>query len=207
MPLNDAGRNAMLTGGLGNVISHISLHSGDPSTTGANELAGGSPAYSRVAVTWNAAASGLRTNNGALVFNVPTATTVLHVGFWSAISAGTNYGYSPVGAASYAVQAATFLASTDVFTSYAHGYANDDRILVYDVGGAGVPTGFTEGTVYFVIATATDTFQLSATSGGATVAGTTNGEVAVQRCTPEVFGAQGTYTIADTALVLNAQFV
>lgn len=207
MPLVDAGRNAMLSGGLGNVITHISLHSGDPSTTGTNELTGGSPAYARKAVTWNAAASGLRTNNGALVFDVPTGITVYHVGFWSALTVGTFYGYFPVGAASYAVQGATFLASTDVFTSYGHGYSNDQRILVYDLNQAGVPTGFTEGTVYYVIGSTTDTFQLSATSGGASVAGTTDGEVAVQRCTPEVFAAQGTYTIADTALVLNAQFV
>lgn len=207
MPLTDAGRNNMLTGGLGNAITHISLHSGDPSTTGANELTGGSPAYARKAVTWNAAASGLRTQNGALVFDVPTGTTVYHVGFWTAITAGTFLGYFPVGAAAYNVEAATFAASTDVFTSYAHGYSNDFRILVYDIHTAGVPTGYTEGTVYFVVAAATDTFQLSATSGGAAVNGTTDGEVGVQRCTPEVFAAQGTYTIADTALSLNAQFV
>jgi hypothetical protein len=204
MPLVDAGRNAMLTGGLGNVISHISLHNGDPSTTGANEITGGSPAYARKAVTWNTAASGLRTNNGALVFDVP-ATTVLHVGLWSAITAGTFYGYFPVGG--YVVQAATYVASTDVFTSFAHGYSNDFRVLVYDVATAGVPTGLTEGTVYFVVGATADTFQLSATSGGSAVNGTTDGEVIVQRCLPEVFAGQGTYTIADTALVLNAQVV
>lgn len=207
MPLVDAGRNAMLTGGLGNVISHISLHNGDPSTTGANELTGGSPAYARKAVTWNAAASGARTNNGALVFDVPTGVTVLHVGFWSAITAGTFYGYFPVGAAAYSVQGATFAASTDTFTSYAHGYSNDQRLLVYDLNQTGVPTGYTEGTVYWVVGVATDTFQLSATQGGAAVNGTTDSEVGVQRCTPEVFAAQGTYTIGDTALSLNAQFV
>ena len=207
MPLVDAGRNAMLSGGLGNAITHISLHSGDPSTTGANELTGGSPAYARKAVTWNAAASGLRTNSGALVFDVPISTTVYHVGFWSAITTGTFYGYFPVGAASYAVQAATCAASTDTFTSYAHGYSNDMRILVYDVGQAGLAAAYTEGTVYWVVGAATDTFQLSATQGGAAVNGATDFECCVQRCTPEVFAAQGTYTIADTALVLNAQLV
>jgi hypothetical protein len=195
----------MLTGGLGNAVSHISLHSGDPSTTGANELTGGSPAYARKAVTWNTAASGLRTNNGALVFDVPAATTVFHVGLWSAITAGTFYGYFPVGGA--AVQAATYVASTDVFTSFAHGYVNTDRVLVYDVAQAGAPTGLTEGTVYFVVGATTDTFQLSATSGGSAVNGTTDGEVAVQKCVPEVFAAQGTYTLPDTLLVLNAQLV
>jgi hypothetical protein len=206
MPLVDAGRNAMLTGGLGNVITHVSLHNGDPSTTGANELTGGSPAYARKAVTWGTAASGLRANiTTALDFDIPAGTTVFHFGFWSAITTGTFYGYFPVGG--FAVEAATFAASTDVFTSYAHGYVNTDRVLVYDVHTAGVPTGYTEGTVYFVVAAATDTFQLSATSGGAAVNGTTDGEVAVQKCLPEVFAAQGVYSMAIGAVVLNAQLV
>lgn len=206
MPLYDAGRNAMLTGGLGNVITHVSLHNGDPSTTGANELTGGSPAYARKAVTWGTAASGLRANStAALDFDIPAGTTVLHFGFWSASTAGTAYGYFPVGG--FAVQGAIFTASTDVFSSFAHGYSNGDRVLVYDIGLAGVPTGYTEGTVYFVVAAATDTFQLSATLGGGAVNGTTDGEVAVQKCLPEVFAAQGVYSMAIGAIVLNAQLV
>ena len=204
MPLTDAGRNNMLSGGLGNAITHVSLHNGDPSTTGANELTGGSPAYARKAVTWNAAATGLRDNSGALDFDVP-ATTVYHVGFWTAITSGTFLGWYPVGG--YVAQAATFVASTDTFTSFAHGYSNDMRVLVYDVGQAGVPTGYTEGTVYYVVGSATDTFQLSATQGGGAVNGTTDGEVVVQRCLPEVFAAQGVYSIAAGGLVLNAQLV
>jgi hypothetical protein len=204
MPLTDAGRNAMLTGGLGNAISHISLHTGDPSTTGANEMTGGSPAYARIAVTWNAAAAGLRDNSGALNFDVP-ASTVYHVGFWSAITAGTFYGWFPVGG--YVVQAATVAASTDSFVSYAHGYSNDFRVVVYDVGQAGLPAAYTEGTVYFVVTAATDSFQLSATSGGAAINGTTDTECAVQRCLPEVFAGQGVYSIAAGGLVLNAQLV
>lgn len=204
MPLVDAGRNAMLTGGLGNVITHISLHNGDPSTTGANELTGG--AYARKAVTWGTAAAGLRANiTTALDFDVPAGTTVFHFGYWSASSAGTFYGYFPVGG--FGVEAATFVASTDTFTSFAHGYVNTDRVLVYDVHTAGVPTGYTEGTVYFVVSATTDTFQLSATSGGAAVNGTTDGEVAVQKCVPEVFAAQGVYSMAIGAVVLNAQLV
>lgn len=37
-------------------VTHASLHSADPGATGTNELAGGSPAYARKAVTVNAAA-------------------------------------------------------------------------------------------------------------------------------------------------------
>ena len=57
MPLVTAGYNAALSGGLANAIQYISVHNGDPSTTGANELAGGSPAYARKAVSWAAASS------------------------------------------------------------------------------------------------------------------------------------------------------
>ena len=202
--LSDSGRNDALNG-LAATVTHVSLHNADPSTTGANELTGGSPAYARLAVSWAAAAAGVRDNSGALDFNVPAGATVLHLGLWTAITAGTFKGWFPVGG--FAAQAATFLASTDVFTSYGHGYANGDRIIVADVGLAGVPTGFVEGTLYFVVNTATDTFQLSATLGGASVAGTTDGEVVVQRCLPEVFAAQGVYSVAIGALDLNAQLV
>jgi hypothetical protein len=36
-------------------ITHLSLHTASPSTTGANEATGGSPAYARKSVTFNAA--------------------------------------------------------------------------------------------------------------------------------------------------------
>lgn len=204
MPLNDAGRNACLSGGLANVITYVSQHSSDPSTTGANELTGGSPAYARKAVTWNTAASGQRTNNGAIAFDV-LASTCAFTGFWSAISAGTFYGYAPNGG--YSPQACTVLASTDVITSYAHGLADTNMVVVYDVQAAGVPTGLTEGTIYYVISAATDTFKVSATSGGASVAITADGELVVQRILPEVFAGQGTLTIADATLSLDARFV
>lgn len=204
MPLVDAGRNAMLTGGLGNAVAYISLHTGDPSTTGANESTGGTPAYARQAVTWNAAASGQRTNSGALTFDLP-ASTIYHIGLFSAVTAGTFYGYFPLGGG--APQAATVLASSDVFTSYAHGYTTDDRILVFDVQNVGVPTGITEGTVYFVRATGltTDVFTLATTSGGASIAITTDGEVFVQKVVPETFGAQGQFQIASGNLSLDAR--
>lgn len=37
------------------LVTHLSLHRGDPGGTLANEVSGGSPAYARKAVTWNAA--------------------------------------------------------------------------------------------------------------------------------------------------------
>lgn len=69
-----------------------SLHTASPGTTGANEVFGGSPAYVRKAITWNAAALGNLDNNANPVFDVPAATTVTHFGVWSASTGGTFYG-------------------------------------------------------------------------------------------------------------------
>lgn len=203
MPWSDNGRNA-LCDGVASVAGFLSLHSGDPSTTGANELTGGSPAYARKAVTWAAASGGQRSNSAAITFDVP-ATTVTHVGFWSAVTAGTFYGYYPAGG--FTPMAATLDAGNDAFTSFAHGLANTNQVLVYDVQAAGLPTGFTEGTIYFVVSATTDTFQLSATSGGAAITVTTAAEVVVQRVLPEVFAAQGQYQLAIGAAVIDARFV
>lgn len=93
MPLNDAARNAMLNN-LGGLITHASLHTADPGTTGTSEVAGGT--YARQSITWNAAATSNLDNLANPVFNVPAATTVTHVGFWSAVTAGTFYGSATV---------------------------------------------------------------------------------------------------------------
>ena len=203
MPLNDAGRNATVDG-LAAVATFASLHTGDPSTTGANESTGGSPAYARKAITYAAASTGTKANSAAITFDVP-ASTITHVGLWSAVTAGTFYGYFPAGG--FTPMSANLDATSDAFTSYAHGLANTNQVLVYDIMGNGLPAGFTEGTIYFVVAAATDTFQLSATSGGAAITVTTSAEVGIQRVLPEVFAAQGAYQIAIGALILDGRFV
>lgn len=68
---------------------YVSLHTADPSTTGASEVTGGT--YARVAVTWNAASSGSVTQSNALSINLPASTTASYFGVWSASTAGTYY--------------------------------------------------------------------------------------------------------------------
>jgi hypothetical protein len=206
MPTNTNGQNSLVDG-LAAVVTHISLHNGDPGTTGVNELTGGSPAYARKAVTWAAAASGQRSNTAQLLFDVPAVATpgVAYLGFWSAITAGTFYGYTPAG--NFTPMVATIDAATDAFTSFAHGLTNGQTVLVYDIMASGLSAGFTEGTIYFVVNATTDTFQLSATSGGAAITITTSMEVAVQRLLGEIYAAQGQYSIAASALVLDGRFV
>ncbi|GAA4059852.1 phage tail fiber protein [Actinomadura miaoliensis] len=90
MPLTNAAKNLMLDE-LGSVAVFASLHTADPGTTGAAEVSGGSPAYARKAITWNAAAGGNLDSSNAPVFDVPGGTTVTHFGLWSAASGGTFY--------------------------------------------------------------------------------------------------------------------
>lgn len=67
----------------------ISAHTGDPSTTGANEVTGGS--YGREQTTWGAASAGDRVGSEVSIA-IPAGTTVTHWGIWSAENAGTFVG-------------------------------------------------------------------------------------------------------------------
>ncbi|OLT24423.1 hypothetical protein BJF79_13860 [Actinomadura sp. CNU-125] len=68
---------------------YASLHTADPGSTGASEVTGGSPAYARQAITWNAASAGNLDSSNAPNFDVPSGTTITHWGVWSASSGGT----------------------------------------------------------------------------------------------------------------------
>jgi len=89
MALNDTAKNLMLTE-LASTALYMSLHTAYPATTG-NEITGGSPAYARKAITWAAASTGQISMSNDPVFDVP-ASTVAAVGFFSAVTAGTQYG-------------------------------------------------------------------------------------------------------------------
>jgi len=61
-------------------------HTGDPggADTANSEVTGGSPAYARKAVAWNAAnVSGVATQNGDVVIDIPTGTTVTYLSLWN----------------------------------------------------------------------------------------------------------------------------
>src|SRR5687767_1608272 len=99
---------------LAGLAVYASLHTADPSTTGANEVTGGSPAYARKAITWNAASGGALDNNANPVFDVPAATTVTHAGLWSAVSAGTFYGSMDITDEAFTLQGTYTLSDADV---------------------------------------------------------------------------------------------
>jgi hypothetical protein len=211
MPFNDTAKNGMLealdeTGAV--PISFVGIHTlVDPGTgtdCAAGEAAGG--AYARKAVVFGAAASGLKSNTGGITFDVPAGTYGFFTYFNNLTTNTGNYrGYAPFGGTVKGfgtVDAAGVTSNT--ITSAAHGLVNTDRVMVFNVFAEAVPGTLTEGVIYFVVGAATDTFQVSLTSGGAAVDISSIGELFFQKVVPETFGAAGQITVAVGALVLDA---
>lgn len=193
------GLDALNGGSPSSIIGFASLHSAY-STSGANELTGGSPAYARQAVTWSAASGASKASASvAGAFNVPAGSTVAFVGLWSASSAGTFAGMGPNDAGTPFAFTAT-LASPGVFTAPGSSFANGNTVVVFPGAGATLPTGVTAGTVYYVVSASGTTFQLSATLGGSGINLSAAGAGIVQAVTPELFGAQGTFTLSSETL-------
>jgi hypothetical protein len=215
MPFNDAAKNAALDAldESATQITHIGVHTlADPGTgvtANAGEATGGSPAYARSAVTWGAAASAQKANTSTHAIDVP-AGTYAFITLWNASTGNTtNYrGYIPFGGASalkgfFSVDVTL---TNDTLFSRAHGMADGDRVMLFNVFAEALPSGVAEGTIYFVVNSTTDSFKVSATSGGAAVDITAlgGGEGFWQRVVPEVFASQGQITVAAGALVLDA---
>lgn len=217
MPLNDTGKNVALDGldeaitaGVKFVGVGVTGDPGTATTLTGTEAAGGSPAYARVAVAFGAAASGLKSNSGALTIDVPAGTysdlLLFNAGTGNAV--GNYLGYAPINGSVKGfgtVNAAGVTA--DAITSGGHGLANTDRVRVYNVFAESLPTGLVEGTLYFVVGSTTDTFQVSLTSGGSAVDITAIGELYFQKVIPEVFASQGQLTVAIGALVLDGTVI
>jgi hypothetical protein len=200
MPLVDNGRNAMLSGGLGNAVTHISAHTAIPNTAGNAEVVGGS--YARQSAAWAAASAGLRDTSGALSVPIPPGTTVIALGMWNALAAGTYYGFSPVGSTKKGF--GTAKATGDVVTSHAHGLANGNRVIVTAINNETIPGGLSATTLYHVVGITADTFQVSLTSGGAAVDITADGELFWQDCVLQDFPTGGTLSVAIGDFDLDA---
>jgi hypothetical protein len=217
VPFNDTAKNTALdaldegaTAGVKFVGIHTLTDPGTGATANAGEATGGSPAYARIAATWGAAATGQKANTNTFTFDVPAGTYGFFT-LWNASSgnlSGNYQGYIPFGGASAVkgfFSTDTNLANDQLF-SVAHGLADGDRVMLFNVFAEALPTGLAEGTIYFVVGSATNTFKVSLTSGGAAVDITAlgGGEGYFQKVVPEVFGAQGQITVAASALVLDA---
>lgn len=212
MPFNDAAKNAMLDAldESESQITHVGVHTltdpGTGSTANAGEATGGSPAYARQAVTWSAASSGQKSNSNALTFDVPPGTYAF-LTFWNSAGPGTTgyLGWAPINGTVKGFGTVDSAGVTsDAIQSAGHGLVDNDRVMVFNVFSESLPAGLVEGTIYHVVSATTDTFELSATQGGASVNITGQGELFFQKVVPETFGSQGQITVAASALVLDA---
>lgn len=199
MPLTTTGRNNLLTDGLSTKFTHVGAYT----DLGSTEVAGGS--YARQAVTWTASASGVRDNNATLTIPIPAGTTVAVGGIWDASSAGNAQGYFQIGSTLRGVGTVVSTAG-DAISSNGHGLANTNRVFVSTVAGESLPAGLSASTLYFVVGAATDSFQLSLTSGGAAVDITALGDLAWFRTVPETFTNAGNLVIAANALDFDGTF-
>jgi len=81
--------NASLAGA-GAYAPWLSLHTGDPGTTGANELAAGVGGYTRVQTIWGTPAAASISAQQVSI-NVPSGVTITYWGCWTT-SGGTVWG-------------------------------------------------------------------------------------------------------------------
>ena len=91
MPFYNAAKQRMLNHLVGNTatggpITHVSLHSAYPATSG-NELSGGG--YARQQINWAAASGNSVSASNQPTFQVPAGATVAAVGFWTGATGGT----------------------------------------------------------------------------------------------------------------------
>jgi hypothetical protein len=179
----------------GQTFTDASLHTAFPGTTGANEVTGGAPAYARKAITINAASGGQRLLNAAVTFDVP-ASTIRWIGYWNS---ATFVGCAPNGGAT--PKNFMSVASTDTVYAASHGYSDTDKIVFFN---GTPPGGLTEGTTYFVRDSATDSFKVAATSGGAAIDLTSAPSFGcvVAAITEDVYAVQGTHQLSTTTVAV-----
>src|SRR6185503_5285151 len=167
---------------------YLSLHTADPGEAGTavtSECA--YSGYARVAIARSG--SGFTVTNSSVSpaanADFPQAgsganETATHFGVVNTASGAGKLVYK--GIIGGAVK--PFTADTaDLITCPAHGYAADDRVVFEAIEGVSLPTGITEGTRYFVLASglATDAFKVSTTSGGSALDVTAAGGGFVQK--------------------------
>ena len=199
---NDQMLDALNGGTVTSVIAYASLHSGY-SSTGTNELTGGSPAYARESVTWNSASSSSKTTASVGgTFNVPSSGTVAFVGLWAGTGASTFAGMGPNGGATQYGYTSTS-ASPAVFTAPGSTYGANATVVLFDSAGATISSDFTVGQIYYVISPSGDTFNLALTASGSAINSTHVGAGIVQGITVETYGAQGTFTLSSDTLSLT----
>jgi hypothetical protein len=184
--LEDIGSGIQASGTAGDL--YLALHTADPGESGDQTTSEATyDNYARTAIARQDASwtvSGNQAVNAADI-DCPTAdpgtpTNVLK--FWSlgtdASGAGNILYRGHIGEA---VKSGTGKASNDTLTVPGHTLAVDDEIVFYALAGDTLPTGITEGVVYFVKTVSGNDLTISTTQGGATLNVTADGAFVVGR--------------------------
>ena len=75
---------------LKNAVTHISLHTASPGTTGASEVSGSG--YARKSVSWGAVSAGVVSSSAAMAFVGPASGAAKFWGGWTAVTGGQFVG-------------------------------------------------------------------------------------------------------------------
>lgn len=169
--------------------------------------------YARIAITFGAPAAG---SPGRKILNSLLAwaakgdagsATFIAVGIYDALTVGNLldvcliFDGDPIAVAALAADLAA-----DLLQSPGHGLAANDQVRLEAFPGSGtLPTGLSENTTYFVIATGltADAFKLSATQGGAAIDITAIGKALLLKLLPVVVNQNDTPQIAANKLALT----
>lgn len=199
MGFNDTARNEMVTYE-STQIDRVSLHTGNPGDTGANEVVGGTPPYARQIPTWGTAANGQINIASIGSHAIPAGTTLMFLGYWKDGATPVFKGFAPLGA--FIGPFAMADAVADALHLPGHGLVLNNTIVLQTVVGKSLPAPLVESTVYYVRDVTTDTFKLALSAGGAAINLTGVGSGIVLSLVAETYPLQGTYTVS-TGTVLK----
>lgn len=187
---------------------HVGLHTADPGEAGAQNTSEATyTGYARAAVAragaqWTATNDTV-TNDAEIAFPENTGASQ-DIFFWSLGTSSSGAGKvlyrGHFGGAPKAFTAAT----NDNITCPAHGLAVNDRVVFYSRNGQSLPTGITEGTVYFVLTAAdANTITISATQGGSVIDITAVGVGVLAKVVPLTVGTNVTPKIPASGLTIR----
>jgi hypothetical protein len=156
-------------GAAGNL--HVSLHTADPGEAGNQGTSeAGYTNYARVAVARTSGGWTITNNQfeNAAAINFPqcgvTGADITHWGIGASSSGAGKLLYKgPLGAS---LQGPFTAKTDDTITIPGHSLSVDDRVSFYPVPGSSLPTGITEGVIYWVKTVSGDDITISTTQGG-----------------------------------------
>jgi len=170
---------------------YLSLHTAWPGITGSQTTSeasytGGSGNYARIAVARTSGGFTVSGRTIALAANAvfATANSAQNLFFWGlgSLVSGAGELWHAGGIGPNNPTPFVVLTGAPTIYSQGHGFTAGQTVFFMAGPSGSVPTGLTEGTIYYVIATGltADAFQVSATSGGSAITPSSTGSGFVQ---------------------------